>query len=132
MSIGTMTVTGILTVVSSMAISCALAYCIVNADVRVSTSGLIAFASISPPELGYNCGAGAGAGIGDICPVCGGAGTGAGAGIGLAVPVGAGVAAPPAVPICVKSILAACCPPDKGWHDSEPSAKEAQSCKSWG
>src|SRR5918997_5700490 len=118
MSIGTMTVTGILTVVSSMAISCALAYCIVNADVRVSTSGLIAFASISPPELGYNCGAGAGAG--------------AGAGIGLAVPVGAGVAAPPAVPVCVKSILAACCPPDKGWHDSEPSAKEAQSCKSWG
>src|ERR687894_3170844 len=113
-SIGTMTVTGMLTVVSSMAISCALAYCIVNVDVRVSTIGLITFASISPPVLGYDCGAGTGAGIGDICPVCGGdAGIGDGAGIGLAVPIGAG-AAPAAAPACVKSILAACCPPDKG------------------
>src|SRR5918997_4573013 len=112
-SIGTMTVTGMLTVVSSMAISCALAYCTVNADVIVSTIGLITFASISPPVLGYDCGAGTGAGIGDIGPVGGDVGNGEGAGEGIAVPIGAG-AAPAAAPACVKSILAACCPPDKG------------------
>src|SRR5918992_4209661 len=111
-----MTVTGMLTVVSSMLISCALAYCIVDVDVRVSTIGLVtSFANISPPALGYDCGAGTGAGIGDIGPVCGGdAGIGGGAGIGLAVPIGAGVVPPAAAPACVKSILAACCPPDKG------------------
>jgi hypothetical protein len=37
-----MTVTGILIVVSSMPMSCASAYCTVNADVIVSTIGLIA------------------------------------------------------------------------------------------
>src|ERR687897_1425691 len=105
-----MTVTGILTVVSSILISCALAYCNANANVIASTIGLIAsLAGISPPVLGYDCGAGAG--IGDTVPV-GGAGTGEG--IGLAVPIGDGVVPPAAAAGCVKSILAACCPPDRG------------------
>ena len=102
-SIGTMTVIGIFTVVSSTLISCALAYCTVKADVKVSTIGLIIFVNISPPLLGYDCGAGAG--IGDMVAA---GGAGAGPGIGLAIPVG-GAPAP-----CVKSILAPCCPPDKG------------------
>src|ERR687894_2935366 len=101
-SIGTMTVTGMLTVVSSMAISCALAYCIVDFDVRVSTIGLITFASISPPALGYDCGAGTGAGIGDIGPVCGGGvGIGGGGGIRLFVFLRGGGVPPPAAPAFV-------------------------------
>jgi hypothetical protein len=83
-SMGTMTVTGMFMVVSSTLISCASACCIVKDDVIMSTIGLIAFVTL----LGYDCGAGA----------------------GLAIPDGVGAAPAP----CVKSILAPCCPPDRG------------------
>jgi hypothetical protein len=97
-----MTVIGILTVVSSTLISWASTYCNIKADAKVSTIGLKIYVNTSPSFLGYDCGAGAG--IGDMV-VAGGAG------MGLAIPVGGTVVAPAP---CVKSILAACCPPDKG------------------
>src|SRR5918994_1970355 len=104
-SIGTIAVIGMLTVVSSIPISCASAYCTVKADVIVSTNGLIMMFvnTAAAPSLlgGYDCGAGAGIGVIVSVPVGGGVD-------------GAAAAPPPPALDCVKSILAPCCPPDKG------------------